>query len=1777
MNATVNATVTIPGYRLVELLYCGSRTVVYRGIRLVDQQAVALKLLQQDYPTFLDLLQFRNQYTLAKNLDIPGIIRTYNLEPYRNSYALVMEDFGGVSLRDYVRNQSLSLTQVLEIALEVAEILHELHQNRVIHKDIKPANILIHPYTKQVKLIDFSIASLLPKETQEIKNPNRLEGTLAYLAPEQTGRMNRGIDYRSDFYALGVTLFELLAGQLPFQSNDAIELVHCHIAKQPPSLSQFNLPEALANIVAKLMAKNAEDRYQSGLGLKHDLEKCLSEWQETGQIAPFELAERDIPDRFIIPEKLYGRATEVQTLIKAFDRVANPPEALLNQGVELMLIAGFSGIGKTAVVNEVHKPITRQKGYFIKGKFDQFNRHIPFSAFVQAFRNLIGQLLSESDAQIQMWKNQILEAIGENGQVLIEVIPELEIIIGNQPPVPELSGAAAQNRFNLLWQKFIGVFTTKEHPLAIFLDDLQWADSASLQLLKLLMDDNSYLLILGAYRDNEVSPAHPLMIAVESLKKAGKTVNTIALAPLKFNDTNQLVAETLNCAIALAQPLTELIDRKTQGNPFFTTQFLKALHEDGQIAFNCDRGYWECDLAQVKALSLTDDVVEFMAQQLDKLPAQTQEILQLAACVGNSFDLETLAIVSERSPADAADVLWAALQEGLILPQSEVYKFYLSHDEPDINTNQSENVEYRFLHDRVQQAAYSLIPENQKQATHLQIGQLLLKNTTATERDEKIFEIVNQLNAGIELISQQAERDELAQLNLVAASKAKASTAYAAAVTYLIVGIELLGADSWNRQYDLVLNFHLAAAEAQYLNYNFEPSQILAEIALQYAKTLLEKVRVYEVKIQIYIAQNQLQAAIDTALHVLDLLEVSWEKEAPKELKIEELIDLPKMTDPHQMAVLRILNAIANAAYISNPSLYQQAVFTGINLCINYGNSPLGIYLYSFYSLMLYESGDIDTSYLLAQLAVNLVEKFNSSQCKSLVLAVFNSSIRHWKEQVKETIEPLREAFYSGLETGELIFSGYAILHHCSHLFFQSENLNIVQEKLQHYIELLQKQKLAYHVVYGQVWQQSIYNLLGLAEEPFQLNGEAFNRAEILPILVEQQNGTTLFAVYAMQSLLCYLFQQPELAIAHAQQAEKYQPAALGHLVTAQQKFYYSLALLAAYARAEEQERDAYLQQVAANQIKMQMWAHHAPMNFLQKWHLVEAEKYRVLGNKVAAIEHYDLAITFAQQNEYVQEQALANELAAKFYLDWGKEKVAASYMQEAYYCYAKWGSYAKTLDLEKRYAQLLTPILQTEKQHFQPNQTITQISTEIIHTTTRGSASVLDLAAAIKASQTLSSEITLEHLLSTLMRVVMENAGADRGALILVNDQQWQVVVSCPNAQSCILESTPLDESASVPLSIINRVKHTQEVLVLDVAHEQSTFAADPYLIHQRPQSLLCSPLLNQGKLLGLVYLENNLATGAFGCDRIELLNLICSQAAISLENARLYQQLEDYSHTLEVKVAERTAQLQAAQKQMVAQEKLASLGTLTAGIAHELRNPLNFVNNYAELCVELTQELLQELENPTQDSNYIPELLTDLKQNAAAIHRHGQRADNIIRSMMEHAKSGTDLAQRQATDLNQLLTEAIQLIYHSQRAANPHVLIAFDTDYDDSIGKLEVMPNALSRALINLLDNACYAVRAKQKKADPNFTPKIEIATKNCGNCIEICLRDNGTGMTSEIQQKIFEPFFTTKPTGDGTGLGLSLTHDIIVDQHRGSLSVESELNSYTEFTITLPKVGL
>lgn len=1827
MGAGIAAT-EIAGYQILEQLYSGSRTVVYRAISQADHSPVVIKVLQRNHPTFSDLLQFRNQYAITRHLTLPGIIRPQSLELHGHSYALVMEDFEGESLRTYANDQPLPIDQVLAIALQLTDILHSLNHHQIIHKDIKPANILIHPETLQIKLIDFSIASLLPKETQDIKNPNCLEGTLAYIAPEQTGRMNRGIDYRSDFYSFGVTLFELLTGQLPFQSMDPLELVHCHIAQLPPSVVSVNshVPRLLSDVVAKLMAKNAEDRYQTAVGLKHDLQQCWEQWQATRTIQPFQLGQQDISDRFLIPETLYGREQEVQTLLNAFDRVATGT-------TELMLVAGFSGIGKTAVVNEVHKPIVRQRGYFIKGKFDQFNRNIPFSAFLQALRDLMGQLLSESDAQLEQWKTKILAALGDGGQVIIDVLPELEQIIGPQPALPDVSGATAHNRFNLLFQNFIHVFTTPEHPLVMFLDDLQWADLASLKLMQLLMTegDRSHLLLIGAYRDNEASAAHPLMLTLEEIRNANATIHALVLAPLSQGSLNQLVADTLHCTAELAIPLTQLIYQKTQGNPFFSTQFLKALHEDGLIQFASSTGVWQCNIVAVKELALTNDVVEFMALQLQKLPLSTQTVLKLAACVGNQFDLATLAIVSEQSEPDAAQALWPALQEGLILPQNEIYKFYWS-GASQIEKPEVEAVTYKFLHDRVQQAAYCLVPEDQKQATHLKIGQRLLQKTPIDKQDDRIFEIVNQLNRGIDWLTQASDRDQLVQLNISAGRKAKASTAYSAAVSYYQQGIELLPETAWEHQYAVALELHQEGAEAAYLSTDFEQMEQWANVVLAHAQTALDQVKVYEVKIQACIAKNQLRQGVETAWPILSLLGIDLPPQ-PTQANIfqalqatatalaerghpSELVHLPRMTDPQSLAALRILASMFGAAYNGFPELLPLLITKQVNVSLESGNAPLSAFAYVSYGFTLCAfAGELDTGYQFGELALRLIDHLHAKELQARVSGIFNNCIRHWKAPLKETFPSLLEGYQVGLETGDLEWAGWCIFGYSFYSYCAGKELLGLETELDSYGTAIATLKQTTALNYHHIYHQAVLNLLGRSTQPCRLVGSIYDEAALLPQHQAANDRPAIYHLYINKIILSYLFGDYQQGLEQAAIAEAYTDGVPGLFVRVLLPFYDSLLRLALDPNGTEGEPDDHWTKITANQAQLKQWADHAPTNHGHKHDLVVAEQYRVLGQYPEAMEWYDRAISSAEANGYLQEAALGNELAARFYLAWGKVKVAQTYMQEAYYGYAHWGAKAKTDELEKRYPQLLRSVLQQpvvssptwdmSASANRPSAWLTSAPHTSAATITSLSAS-LDLATILKLSQSLSREMHWDTLLQTLMQVLLQNAGAHKGVLILPQDGQWTIAAvatseTTQTQEQIILTTIALDESQDVPVKVVYAVKNSLESMVIHDLNQTPLSASDPYLLAYQPKSFLCTPILNQRQLIGILYLENRLTLGAFTHDRLEILQLLTSQAAISLENAMLYNSLEQKVqqrtqelHDKNQQLSTTLTELKRAQAQLIQSEKMSSLGQLVAGIAHEINNPIGFIYSnldhaydyYQAFLATLegyhadcphpsvqTQTLLQEIEFVRQD---FPKLLDSMQSGASRIRE-------IVLSLRNFAR--LDEAEVKPVDIHPGLDSTLLIVHHRCQATQNRPAIQIIKEYSH-LPQITCHAKQLNQVFMSLLINAIDALDSiDAHQWTDEIGPTITIRTELCplpgssnavpdasSPSIAIRIRDNGTGMSEAVKTRIFEPFFTTKPIGQGTGLGLAVSYAIIAQQ-RGHITVLSEVGQGTEVIVYLP----
>jgi len=1846
MKGSLKTNQFLPGYSIIEQIYSGTRTIVYRGIRQQDQKPVIIKTMRSEYPNLHEIAQFRSQYAITKNLNLSGIVKTYSLEHYRNRYAIVMEDFGGISLQQWIEQNRdktpLNLELFIDIAIQIASILDGLHRHRIIHKDIKPANILIHPSSKEVRIIDFSISSVVPTEAQSLTNLKILEGTLSYISPEQTGRMNRGLDYRTDFYSLGITLFELLTGRLPFPSSDRTELIYCHIAKEPPRANSINpnIPPILSDIIAKLMAKNAEDRYQSASGLKHDLEICKQKYQKTKTIDSFELATKDISDRFLIPEKLYGRHREVETLLAAYQRVTAGK-------TEVILVTGDPGVGKTAVVNEIHKPILRQRSYFIKGKFDQFQRNIPFSAWLEAFRDLIRQLLSESDKEIEQWKAKILSALGDQAQVIINVIPQLEQIIGQQPPVAELPGIPAENRFNLLFQRFIQVFSNKERPLVIFLDDLQWADTASLRFIELLMNStdtasflntseqsketNNSILLIGAYRECEVYQTHPLFLTLNKIEKSGVKINKIELKNLTFKDINTLIADTLRCLDNVVNSLTEIVFAQTKGNPFFTNKFLRNLYKNGLINFNFDRGNWQYNLSEIMKSSFTDDVVEFLASQIKKLPTATQEVLKLAACIGNQFDLKTLATVLAKNGTNTVKDLYPALQEGLITPQSEddnlVTEIFKTQQEIQLSINDSQFPKYKFVHDRVQQAAYSLISPEQKQRIHLKIGQLLLNEISVLEREDNIFIVVNQLNLAQELITAQVQRDELARMNLLAGRKALASTAYVAAMKYLTTGIKLLTDNRWEKNYELTLALYEAAAKAAYLAGEFEQMKQFVQTVLVKAKTLLDKVKIYEITIQSYGAQNQAKEAIITALKILkelgvELPENPTQSELQKDLteislnladrSIQDLVELPNMKEPQALAAMLILSRVMSLVYQAAPELFPLFACKQVDLSLKYGNAPSSSFAYVIYGTLLCGVlEDIESGYKFGKLGLNLLDKFNVKDIKPKILFVFNSTIAHWKKDVREVCRKLQKIYSTALEMGDLEYAAYALIFSSIYSYWMGKELSELKNETIAYSNAIKKINQEISLIWNEIYRQTIFNLCDDTENPWHLVGEAYDESKMLLIQQQSNDVTGLFHLYLNKLHLAYLFHLPA-AVEYATVAEKYIAGGTGQLVIPIFYFYDSLAWLAAYSEVEKIQQQQILEKVKANQLKMHRWADSAPMNYLHKYYLVEAEKYRVLQQYLDAIDYYDRAIFIAKENGYINEEALANELAGRFYLEWGKQKIAQTYLVDAYYCYIRWGAQAKAEDLSKRYPELLASVVKQEQIDWQSSEqsyrssytsTFALSSNQTFIGSQSSISNSLDLTAIIKASQALSGEIEMEQLLSTLMKVVMENAGASKCALILSAGENAGLTVSAVSCDSntCIFPNTSLELSCDVPITLINYVKRTKEISVIDDARLEQFLASDRYIVERQPQSLLSIPILNQGKFLGILYLENNLTTKAFTPERTELLKVITTQAAISLKNAILYKNLEEYSHTLEEKVEQRTQQLhqnnlrlqeaiqklQSAQTQLIQSEKMSSLGQMVAGIAHEINNPISFIHgnlaharDYVQNLLDLIAIYQHEYPHPTAkvvqkteeiDLNFLQE---DLPKLLDSMEIGTSRICNIVLGLRNFSR--LDEAEMKAVDIHEGIDNTLMILQHRLQAKGDRPEISVIKEYGQ-LPKVTCYAGQLNQVFMNILSNAIDALEQKiqrSRSVPDGISPCICIRTELTENqTVKILIADNGIGMTAEVKQKIFDPFFTTKPVGSGTGLGLSISYQIIVEKHKGQLSCNSIPGSGTEFVMEIP----
>jgi PAS domain S-box-containing protein len=1473
--------IALSHYQITSKLSETRYSLVYRGYRSADRLPVVLKLLKDPYPPPDRVARLQWEYKILQQLPGEGIIRAHDLEWDRQYLVMVLEDYGGDSLSLLGLAGCLDLGSFLILAMAITEIVGGLHSAHVIHKDLNPSNILLNPNTRQVKLIDFGLSTFLSQEKLPFQSVEHLEGTLAYMAPEQTGRMNRVLDYRSDLYALGATFYELLTGKPPFPQEDPLELIHSHIARQPlsPQKHRPEIPAVLANLILKLLSKNAEDRYQSAQGVYRDLSQCNELYQTQGQIPAFPLAQADGPLMLTLPQQLYGREAESAQLQASFE--------VVRQGQRLLvLISGYSGVGKTALVHELHRPLTAEGGWFIAGKYEQYKRDIPYFALAQAFDDLCGQWLTASEDWLYQWQQMLLQVLGTNGQVLIDIIPRLELILGPQPPLAPVGNREAQNRFILQFQRFLTAIGQLGRPLILFLDDLQWADSASLDLMLTLLDDPDIqsLLVIGAYRDNEIDILHPLTSTLASLDPSTIPVERIHLDNLSFEAVNAWISDTLHVSADACHMLVDRVMQKTAGNAFFTAEFLKSLYAEQLLTYNLTNRHWEWDLQQIEAKGITDNVIELMAEKIANLPETTQQILKLAACIGNTFELSILGVIAQQPPGGVLQHLQSAVLEGLISPDH--HHFMLSATEDDAI---AAKVRFKFLHDRIQQAAYSLLSPSEQAECHRRIGLQLLTWLSEPEWEEQIFDLVSHLNAARSCLADPQETLRAADLNLRAGQQALAQTAYASALKYLRLGLELLPDDGWQIHYSLAWNLHLHTLEAEYLNTHFQAAEAMVETLLQRSHTPLEQVRVFEIRILSFIAQNRMQESLDIGLQALHMLGIELMEQPPVLPPVKHLQQLPQLDDPEKASALKLLVYLHAPAYIAVPDVLPKLVFTTVDLCYRFGHSPLAAFAYAYYGLL--QCGvfsEIEQGYALGQLAQQLLDQYEPRDIRCKVEVLVNACIRHWREHAALTTQGLQQAIITGLDTGDLEYASTAVATWHASSFLVSEPLTLMLQQQLHYKSLLHSLRQDFYLHYCRIWEQVTLNLLGKSEDPVRLIGEAFDERRMIPHLEETNNYTSLFVVHLVRAMLAFWFRQFSLAWDCLQQAEPYRLSVTGLLVSTQYAFWQSLTIFQLLSDWPESSHPQYLEQIEANQNQMKLWAEHAPMNFQHKWNLLKAEQYRHQGQIHAAMQAYENAIRGAREHGYLQEEALAYELAANFYLDQGFDEIAQTYLSQALYRYERWQAVAKVQELDRRFP-MLRPSGQPSETHH-GSRTTSDISPN----------SQLDLKSVLKASQALASEILLDRLLTRLVQILLENAGAKTAILLLENQGQlW--IEARGNLQDNHIQVEQQQPSADqVPLSVINYVYRTQTSVVLDHACQEGSFIQDDYIQRHQAQSILCAPLIHQGQFDGMIYLENDLTTAAFSQDRLELLQLLSSQAAIAIANARLYTEVKESENRL-------------------------------------------------------------------------------------------------------------------------------------------------------------------------------------------------------------------------------------------------------------------------------------
>ncbi|GAA0178858.1 AAA family ATPase [Clostridium sediminicola] len=1751
-------------------------------------------------------------------------------------------------LKTLIQNKVVGVKEFLDISIKIVEALDEIHKKKIIHLDLNPENIFINLKGK-IRIADIY-------ETIPLKRSG-----LAYIAPEQTGRIYKKVDYRADYYSLGICFYELLIGETPFKNMDNTELVYSHLAIEAIDPDRINteIPKVVSDIIMKLISKMPEDRYQSLKSLKKDLNTCKKSFDEKGNIEFFQIANEDMSNIFEIPDKLYGRNKEINELLRIFKKVKKGNK-------ELVLIKGYPGIGKSSLVKEINNSVVKENAYFIGGKFQQFKNNTPYSAIISALKYLIKDLLKEPADKLKTIREKILKEVGNNGRVITDIIPSLKLIIGEQNPITELGIIEAQNRFNLVFQNFMSVISSEDCPIVMFIDDLQWADPASINFIQMLMENKAIknLLIIGTYRDNKTILEKPLESMINVLHKKGIITNKISLNPLNEKDIRMILKDTLIETIGNEENLKELscfVYEKTGGNPFFTRQFLGYLYNKEYIWFHYELMKWCWNIEEIKKQNITENVVELLVGKIKILRPKSIEILKLGACIGNTFSLTTIAMINKKPKETIQKDLQQAINEGLI---------FVSEKDNGLS---KKALNYRFLHDRIQQAVYSMIPDSIKDETHLSLARLLWENQDNREEGEGLFQIVGHYNAGRNIINNQEEKIKLAELNLKASKMAKKSSSFDFSFLYLKTGIELLGEEPWSNHYQLALELYSNASEGAYLISDYEMMEFYCEEVLKNAKSLIDKIKIYTVKIEAYQAQMKLQEALKTGISTLELMGVDIPHEpdrldvdkafesvsnAMEGIKIEDLENLPEMKDPLKLAAMEILLGCVSVTYKAAPLLTPIVVCKMVELSIKYGNTPFSAGVYVSYGMIICTSGvNIELGYKLGKLSMSLVKNRNLNGSKTMVFEIYNYCIIHWKEHISSSLNLAKETYRTGIENGSLEYGGYALNLYTKNAFYAGQPLEKIGNEIYESLEKLQKIKQGLCENWVRVFGQLVLNMQGKSQTTTELVGIMCDERKLLPKSEKIGDMISMAFIYLTKLILNYCFEEYDRAVKFSEKAEENLDGIGGTIDTAIYRFFDSLARLQVYQNSSKEEKKNILQRVEENQIIMRNLSEHAPMNFLHKYYLVEAELLRIKGERYKALEYYNKSITLAKENNYINEEALANELAAKFWIQNNKPKYAKLHFEEAYEAYQKWGAVAKLNHLKENYGKYIEKGLKKELSMMESAAT---------------SLHQIDLITIMKASEVISQEIVLDELIKRLIFILSENVGAQKVVIIMKKEERFIIkgIREANENKITIVDGMDIEVYSNIPKNIINYVARSKETVIIKDANNSVIFANDSYISNKKPKSVLCSPLIKGGELQGIIYLENNLMTGAFTEDRLKVLEMLSSQIAISIENAKLFEVLEEYNEILEAKVVERTIKLEEEKNKlqkylnlskaifMILNEKgeittinkrgyevlgdkevnilgknlvknyiveverkksteifyskadenrafytegtfITCSGEKRKYVAHNdiindehgniesiLISALDITEiellreelQYNKLKIEFFANLSHELKTPLNLSFSALQMLDLYNKNYSMgegnekfqkyiniIKQNNYRLLKLVNNIVDITKINAnhfniDLENLDIVDIAKKITYSV-----SDYCNNKERIVKFNSLVNSKLIACDAF--SIERIMLNLFSNAVKCT---------NEGDEISVNIYEKENFIVITVKDTGTGIPEDRQKVIFDRFrqvdksFTRR--SEGSGLGLTIVK-LLLELQGGTISVNSELGKFTEFTIELP----